>query len=110
MQPLEDFLPNISHNIAAKEEMVKGFLLITKTTFHIQVDPKFSKSVFCCKSTMASHPQNKDSSRTSNVLVHGHSPFNTRVVHLQGLVNFSGDNFTLHMFPSLYVQQGVTLF
>jgi hypothetical protein len=32
---------------------------------------------------MACHPQSKDSSRTSNVLVHDHSPINTRVIHLQ---------------------------
>jgi hypothetical protein len=109
MQPLEDFLPNVSHNSAAKEEMVKGFLLITKAALHIQINPKFPKSVFCCKSTMACHPQSKDSSRTSNVLVHDHSPINTRVIHLQGLVNFSSDNITLHMFPSLYLQQGISL-
>jgi hypothetical protein len=109
LHPHEDFFPDNFHGIATKEEVINGLLMVAKAASHLHIQTKFSESIFCSQSSMAGQPEGEDGSRPSKIMVHGHLPSNTRVVHPQQFVNHSSDHFTFHMFPSLDLQQCISL-
>jgi hypothetical protein len=101
LHPPKASLPHQFQLSATKKHMGHGFLLVTKTTFQINLCTKFKEHVLCRQPVVTGKPKNENNSRPDNVLIHSLSPINQWEVIFQQYVGCPGDGLLFHGVPSL---------
>lgn len=89
VQPIEDMFPNAFNLLTIKHQMLQTFLLITETTCISLYDIEYLHPFFGGQSILASHPNDKHSSRSGTIIIHQSSPRNCLLSPFYPIVHHS---------------------